>query len=93
MEVHKLKKEELESLTKGLEKKEDVIDEEVAIGWDGNNLLMRIPKELAEFLGLNKENRFKKNFRFIITHDVDGKITRIFEVVDRKTPKKKNGEK
>jgi hypothetical protein len=68
---------------------EELIEAEASIGWDGRNLLIRIPKDVAQFLGLNEKNRFTKNIKFEIKHDLDGNITKKFDVVDRQAPKKK----
>ena len=64
------------------------IDLSSSLSWDGKNLLIRIPKEVSDFLKINKKNRFKKKFRFII-EEKDGKIERSFEITDREEPKRK----
>ncbi len=71
------------------------ITKDSSISWDGLNLLVRIPKEIAEYLSLDKNNRFEKSFRFMISDD--GKnAEKTFDVVERTRPKrefKKNGKK
>ena len=90
MDVHKLKKEEFDLLTSGLKENEEIIEEEAALGWDGRNLLIRLPKDIAQFLELSEHNRFKKNIKFTIKHDLEGIVTKSFDVVERQTLKKKN---
>lgn len=88
MNVPKLRKEELDLLTSGLKENEEIIEEEAAIGWDGRNLIIRLPKDIAVFLGLSEKNRFKKNIKFMIQHNLEGQVVKEFDIVDRKSPKK-----
>lgn len=84
------KKEEEEILSEL--KEGEVIEQEVAISWDGRNLLTRFPKEIADFLGITEENRFKKNIKFIV-EEINGKVKKRFEVVERKNGKRKEKKK
>ncbi len=83
-----LTKTEEEKLLREVEQ-EEVIEKEVAFSWDGKNLIVRFPKELADYLGVNKDNRFEKNLKFIVK-EKGGSITKKFDVVERKNGKKKN---
>ncbi len=63
----------------------DKLEKESAISWDGRNLIIRIPKEIAEILDINEKNRFKKNFKFLID-EKEGKRTLTFEITQRTKP-------
>jgi hypothetical protein len=76
-----LKKREIESLMKELERGEH-IKKEASISWDGSNFLVRIPKEIADYLEITKNNRSSKKIRFFI-HEVDGEIKKEFEIVNK----------
>lgn len=67
---------------------EEVIEKEVAFSWDGKNLIVRFPKEIADYLKVNKNNRFKKNLKFLV-REKEGIIKKEFEVVERKNGKRK----
>lgn len=86
-----LKKEEIAVLLKGVGSSE-ILEKESALSWDGRNLIVRIPKEIADVLRIDKENRFKKNFRFLID-EKEGKKTCSFEIVERTKPIKENTKK
>lgn len=89
-----LTKEEEEELLGSVSGKEEIIKES-SISWDGLNLLVRIPKEIAKYLGLDEKNRFEKNLKFVITEE-NGKVEKRFDVVERLKPKRsfrKNGKK
>lgn len=82
-----LSKKEEDKLLKGLEASEK-IEKEASLSWDGTNLLVRLPKELSEFLDLNEKNRFKKQIKFIV-EEKEGEVKKTFEVVERTKPKRK----
>lgn len=63
------------------------IEKEVSLSWDGKNLIMRFPKELADYFEVNEENRFTKNVKFFV-EEKDGQIIKNFDVVERTTPKR-----
>jgi len=73
-------------IKKSLEEGE-TIERIVNFSWDGSNLLLRIPKEISQFLNLNKDNRFEKSLKFIIK-GLPEKSINTFEVIERTTPKK-----
>lgn len=81
------KKEEDELLGSAVGKEEIVKDS--SISWDGLNLLVRIPKEIARYLDINEGDRFKKNLRFIITEE-NGKIEKRFEIIERTNPRRRS---
>ena len=84
-----LKLDEIAELLKGIGGS-DRLEKESAISWDGRNLIIRIPREIADVLKINEKNRFKKNFKFIID-EKDGKRIQSFEITDRNKPiKEKN---
>lgn len=83
-----LTKEEEKEVKKILEKKEEIVVE-TAISWDGKRLLVRIPREIEDFLDLKSRDRFKKNFLFKIKEDATGKVTKEFDIVERTKPKRK----
>lgn len=64
------------------------IEKEVALSWDGKNLVLRFPKDIADYFNVNKDNRFKKSVKFIV-EEKDSEITTKFEVIDRIKPRKK----
>ena len=70
----------------------EIIEKEVAISWDGKNLFLRFPKEMADYLDINEKNRFTKNIKFIV-EEKDGEIIKKFEVVDRTKPKRETKNK
>jgi hypothetical protein len=82
-----LKREEKERLLKKLSNYEK-IEKEVSLSWDGSNLILRLPKEVADYLNVNKDNRFTKSLKFIIEENKDG-IRKQFDIIERKTPKRK----
>ena len=53
-----LKSEEIKKLISTISDSE-IIEKESAIAWDGKNLVIRLPKEIAAYLKINKENRFE----------------------------------
>ena len=63
--MKELTKKEEEKLLRSLKEGES-IEKEVSISWDGINLFLRLPKEIATFLGVNKDNRFERNMKFIV---------------------------
>lgn len=81
-----LKKEEEERLFQELQKKE-VIERFASFSWDGKNLVIRFPKEIADTLGVNKENRKEKKLRLLVKIDND-KIETEFSVVEKENGKK-----
>jgi hypothetical protein len=62
-------------------KKEETIpiDKSAKIQYDGKQFLVRIPKEISEFYGINKEKKLK--FRFIVEPIVEGKGKNFFEII------------
>ena len=81
-------------LVKGLDSVEK-IEKEVSLSWDGRNLTMRIPKEIADYLRLTKTNRFRKCMKLSIEEN-NGVVSKTFEIVSRRKPRriiKKNGSK
>ena len=85
-EENVLTKNEKEALIEELNNHE-VIEKTVSLSWDGTNLLLRIPKEIAEYIGANKDNRFRKSLMFRIEESEKG-VTQEFKLVDRKNEKK-----
>ncbi len=82
-------------IKKSLEEGE-IIEREVNFSWDGSNLLVRIPKEISQFLNLTKDNRFEYSLKFKIKGFPENSVN-TFEIIKRTTPKKlikkKNGKK
>jgi hypothetical protein len=76
-----LKREEVLDLLKEARGSERM-EKEVAISWDSRNLIIRIPKEIADLLKIDKENRFKKNFKFVID-EKDGRKFQFFDITNR----------
>ncbi len=64
------------------------IEKEVSFSWDGKNLIVRFPREIAEYLNVGEGNRFEKNLKFIV-EDKEGVLDQRFEIVKRTTPKRK----
>ena len=90
-------KREVEELLKKQLSSQENVEKIASINWDGKNFLIRIPKEIAEVSGLNKENVFEKEIKFHVSIDRTGKIlSKSFDVIDRTRPKRKvknNGKK
>lgn len=84
--INLLKRNEIRELLKEVSGT-DKFEKESAISWDNRNLIIRIPKEITDILGINEANRFKKNFKFIID-EKDGKKIYSFEIVERTKPPK-----
>ncbi len=82
-----LTKKEKERLFSQIESNEK-IEREVSLSWDGKNLIVRFPRDIADYLDVNEKNRFEKNLKFIV-EEKDGKIDQRFEIVERTTPKRK----
>ena len=83
-----LKTEEIKELLKSVQGSEK-LEKESAISWDGRNLIIRIPREIAGIFKIDEHNRFKKNFKFTI-EEKEGKRIQSFEIVERNTPIKEN---
>ncbi|MEK6933839.1 MAG: hypothetical protein AABW75_03115 [Nanoarchaeota archaeon] len=81
-----LTKEEKKRLLQNLEDTVEHIEKEVAFSWDGTNLLVRFPKEIAEYFKIDKHNRFMKKLKFIVENK-EGVIKKEFEIVERKGEK------
>lgn len=79
-----LKLDEIAELLKGIGGS-DRLEKESAISWDGRNLIIRIPREIADVLKINEKNRFKKNFKFII-EEKGGKRIQTFDITERTKP-------
>ncbi len=60
-----LKKNEEEKLFKEIDD-EEIIERFASFSWDGKNLVIRFPKEIADVLGVNKENRKEKKLRLLV---------------------------
>lgn len=80
-----------EEVTELLREEEDVekIEKESSLSWDGTSLLIRFPKEIADFLGVDKQNRLTKSIKFTVIHNQD-KIEKRFEIIERTKPIRKN---
>jgi len=79
-----LKEDELKKLISEVNH-EEVIEKESAISWDGRNLIIRLPREVADYLKLDEKNRFEKNFKFKITMNQNEKKQE-FEIIKRTKP-------
>lgn len=86
-EIGVLTKEDAKKLFSGTNHNE-TIEKEASISWDGRNILVRIPKEISEYLNLNKENRFEKNIKFMINIKRDS-VEKSFDIINRSKPKRK----
>jgi len=85
-EEHVLTNKDAENLFRDINNK-DEIRREASLSWDGRNIIVRIPKEIAEYLDLNEENRFEKNIRFTVEINGDDSI-KTFDIVKRIKPKR-----
>jgi len=83
-----LKNEEIKELLKSVSGSEN-LEKESAISWDGRNLIIRIPKEIADKLKLDEKNRLEKSFKFNI-EDKEGQRVQSFEIVERTKPIRRN---
>jgi hypothetical protein len=68
--------------------REEVIEKDVSFSWDGKNLFVRFPKDIADYFGVNKENRFKKSLKFLV-REFEGEVTNTFEILKRDHGKRK----
>jgi len=87
VENNVLKIEEIHKLISEVNR-EEIIEKESAISWDGRNLIIRIPREIADYLKLDEKNRFEKNFKFKITSN-EKETKQEFEIVSRNKPMRK----
>ncbi len=65
----------------------EIIEREVALSWDGKNLVLRLPKDIADYFQVNENNRFTKNVKFLV-EEKEGKIIKEFDIVNRTKPKR-----
>ncbi len=72
-----LKKEEKEEVLKALNSNEK-IEREASISWDGSNFLVRIPKDIVDYLKIEKKN----NILFIVDETKEG-IKKTFEITKK----------
>jgi hypothetical protein len=79
-----LKEDEIRKLISEVSQ-EEVIEKESAISWDGRNLIIRIPREISDYLKIDEKNRFEKNFKFKIT-SIKNETRKEFEIVERTKP-------
>ena len=74
-----LNKEEEKELLKALNKYEKV-ERTASLSWDGTNILLRLPREIADYLNINQKNRSEKLMKFIIEETNDG-VKKSFEII------------
>ncbi len=87
MSVHKkLMEKEEETLLKEIESTER-IEKYAAISWDGTNFVVRIPKEIADFLSITEENRKNKKIRFYV-EEKDEKIISEITLIEKNDQEK-----
>ncbi len=75
---------------------EEIIEGETALAWDGKNIMIRIPRDVANYFGIHEKNRFEKMILFRVREHPDGTIEKTFDIIKREKPKrkiKKNGKK
>lgn len=77
-----LKKEEKEEILKILNNHEKIV-REASLSWDGSNILLRLPKEIADYLKIDKKSCYNKNMKFTVEEINEG-VKQTFEIVDRK---------
>jgi hypothetical protein len=80
MNEQKITEEEMEKLVEGLDDSEKII-KEAAISWDGTNNVVRIPKEVSDFLDINEKNRKNKRMKFEII-EKNEQLTQIITIID-----------
>jgi len=85
-EEHVLTNEDAKILFRDIDNK-DIIEKEASLSWDGRNIIVRIPKEISDYLNLNEENRFEKNIKFSVEINGD-ESKKTFDVVKRNKPKR-----
>lgn len=92
--MKELSKKEEEEVKQIFKKTED-IEKESTLSWDGGNLVVKIPQEICDFLGINEQNRFEKSILWKIKENTDGTIEKTFDVIKRIKKRKirKNGKK
>ena len=81
-----LSKKEKEVLLGQFAPKEE-IEVDTAISWDGASLLVRIPKDIADYFGINKKNRKKKRMKFFVKEE-KGEIIKKFDIINKNEKKK-----
>ncbi len=89
MEKNVLTKEDRGEI-KSLIKPEEVIEKKIALSWDGKNIMIRLPKEIAEYFDVNEENRFEKML-VLKVKEYDGRMKKTFDIIKRNKPKRKHG--
>jgi hypothetical protein len=60
----------------------EIIEKEASISWDGANLLLRLPREIADYLDINEKNRLTKKIIFRI-EEANGEMKKEFDVKER----------
>ena len=87
-----LTKDEEKDVNKLLNNRE-IIEREATLAWDGTNILLRLPKDIANYLDITKENRFEKSILFKIKELSESKAETVFEVINRIKKRKIHGKK
>jgi cytochrome c2 len=54
---------------------------EASMSWDGTNNVVRIPKEVSDFLDINEKNRKNKRMKFEII-EKNEQLTQIITIID-----------
>lgn len=58
------------------------IEKDASLSWDGRNLLLRLPKDIANYFKINEKNRKGKAIKFVV-EEKNGIVKNSFLVVDR----------
>jgi hypothetical protein len=92
MEKDGLTKKDFEEVKQLIEPKE-TIEKEVALGWDGKNITIRLPREITSYFQITKENRLSKTFSIKIHERDRGNIEKTFDIIQRTKPRRKKNAK
>jgi len=92
MEKDGLSKKDFEEVKQLINPKES-IEKESAFGWDGKNLTIRLPREIASYFQITKENRFDKTFLIKVNENNIGEIEKTFDIIKRTKPRRKKNAK
>ena len=60
----------------------EVIEKAMSFSWDGKNLVVRFPRDVAQYLKVTEKNRKEKKLLFRIVEQ-NNEVTKTFEVIEK----------
>ena len=68
----RLTKEEKRIFLNAIGKRGEKLDEPAKLSWDGSSVLLRLPKTIADYFKVGKDNAKSKEIRFIVEEKEKG---------------------